>query len=65
MNGPPHCRTMSTDQDSVYIRWRPATGAVAHLDYYAGCDYDQNAAMAKALFAAPRVLPIAAFIGPR
>jgi len=54
------CRRMATDQDSLEIVWR-GTGE-QRLNVYYGCDMERNRAMFERLRAAPRLLPIEAFI---
>ena len=63
MDRTPPCKQLSTDQDSVDVRWQPALASAAHLSFYAGCDYERNGKMAAALFAAPDALPISDLIG--
>ena len=63
MTGAPLCKQVSTDQDSVDVRWNGADGSPRHLDFYAGCDVEKNRKMATALSSAPSLLPIADLIG--
>ena len=64
MTGPPFCKELMTDQDTVDIRWQGAEGRPPHLAFYGGCDRDRNRKMAAALFSAPTLLPVAELIGP-
>lgn len=58
--GPPLCRQMATDQDSVEIIWRGA--GEQRLYVYYGCDMERNRPMFDRLRAAPALLSIGDFI---
>ena len=58
------CARFATDLDGVDVRWEQADGRATVLSAYFGCDMEANAALFDALRAAPKALPIAAFIGP-
>jgi hypothetical protein len=61
--GKPLCGPAATDQVTVDVRWQEAGRADRHLSYYLGCGMGTHADLRAALIAAPRVLPIAGFIG--
>ncbi|WP_174297985.1 hypothetical protein [Sphingomonas bacterium] len=63
MTGPPFCKIVSTDQNTVDIRWQGVEGRPPHLTFYGGCDVEKNRKMAAALFSAPSLLPIADLVG--
>jgi hypothetical protein len=60
----PQCGAMATDQDSVDIGW-VGGGSPAHLSVYYGCDMDKNDKMFDAIRTAPKLLPLARFVGWR
>lgn len=60
----PQCKAMATDQDWVDIRWAGG-GSPAHLSVYYGCDMDRNDKMFDAIRTAPKLLPLARFVGWR
>ena len=58
------CRNMATDLPSAEVTWRSRRGE-QQLYFYYGCDMERNRAIAERLSAAPGLLPIGDFIGPR
>lgn len=64
LNGPQSCRDYVSDLPSADVKWTGARGS-NHLLYDYGCDRDEHRALADALRAAPRMLPIAGLIGTR
>lgn len=63
-NGSDRCRVMATDMDSATVTWVSRRGT-QRLHLYYGCDLERNRALARRLRAAPGLLPIGDFIGPR
>jgi hypothetical protein len=63
--GGARCRLQATDQSTVTVTFRDGDAAPRTVPFYYGCHDPENAALAKALRDAPKVLPIAAFIGAR
>ena len=60
----PSCKAMATDQDWADILWTGG-GPPAHLSVYYGCDMDKNDKMFDAIRTAPKLLPLARFVGWR
>jgi hypothetical protein len=60
----PQCKTMATDQDWADIGWTGG-GPPVHLSVYYGCDRDENDKMYDAIRTAPKLLPLARFLGQR
>ena len=61
--GHAECGSVITDQPSVTVRW--SGSSQDRLDYYYGCRGPANQALGETLRAAPSLLPIGDFIGPR
>ena len=57
-------RRMATDMPSAEVTWRDRNGPQS-LYFYFGCDMERNRAIAERLRAAPGLLPLGDFIGPR
>ncbi len=61
--GATDCGPMHTDDIGVIVTWTSRNGKTQTLDHYFGCDAPGFQAMEKALAAAPKLLPIKAFVG--
>jgi Domain of unknown function (DUF6438) len=59
------CRPEHTDDITVSVTWTLRNGKTQVLNHYFGCDAPGFLAMEKALAAAPKLLPIKAFVGGR
>lgn len=61
--GSASCQLVHTDDISVSVTWTMRNGKSHTLNHYFGCDDPGTAALEKELVAAPKLLPIKAFVG--
>jgi hypothetical protein len=61
--GMPACALMHTDDISVSVTWTMSDGKIHRLKHYFGCDSAEFTALEKDLIAAPKLLPIKAYVG--
>lgn len=62
VDGAPDCGPAATDHETTIVEWEDAA-TQDKLTFYHGCHNPANRVMAETISAAPKLLPIATFIG--